>query len=180
MIYFPDFLVRFPAVALAAFFAVFFGATDFLAELVAKCSLHFGGKLTIRHFVSRFQFYGDATKFLGLDVLAELALGFTRTKDQTASLHLESKQLRHHSSLCGRSRPFALACPPQQSHCGVYVCFDLEPPADRTGCPISNAIFLISWPASVIRTTMACLWSIQTPAFVAIACAFLHLNRLFR
>lgn len=43
---------------------------------------HFGGKLTIRHYVSRFQFNGDATEFLGLDVLTELALGFTRTKDE--------------------------------------------------------------------------------------------------
>ena len=43
---------------------------------------HFGGKLTIRHFVGRFQFNDDATDFLGLDVLAELSLGFTGTKDQ--------------------------------------------------------------------------------------------------
>ncbi len=43
---------------------------------------HFGDKLTIRHFVSRLQFYREATKFLRLDVLAEFAFGFTRTKDQ--------------------------------------------------------------------------------------------------
>lgn len=43
---------------------------------------HSSGKLTIRHFVSRFQFYREATKFLRHDLLIELALRFTRTKDQ--------------------------------------------------------------------------------------------------
>ena len=43
---------------------------------------HFGRKLTIRHFVSRFQFDDAATKLLALDALAELSLGFTGTKDQ--------------------------------------------------------------------------------------------------
>jgi len=43
---------------------------------------HFGRQLTIRHFVGRCQFYGDAPKFLALEALTELALGFTRTKDQ--------------------------------------------------------------------------------------------------
>lgn len=43
---------------------------------------HFGRKLTIRHFVSRFQFYREAAKLLALDVLTELALGFTGAKDQ--------------------------------------------------------------------------------------------------
>ena len=55
---------------------------------------HFGRKLTIRHFVSRLQFYRKATNFLRFDVLAEFALGFTRTQDQqragtsNASKHL--------------------------------------------------------------------------------------------
>jgi len=43
---------------------------------------HFGRQLTIRHFVGRFQFDGDAMKLLALDALAEFTLGFTRTKDQ--------------------------------------------------------------------------------------------------
>jgi hypothetical protein len=43
---------------------------------------HFGSKLAIRHFVSRFHLYREATKFLRLDVPVEFALGFTRTKDQ--------------------------------------------------------------------------------------------------
>ena len=42
MIYIPGFFVRFPEVALAAFFvAFFFGATDLLAGAVVKCALTF-------------------------------------------------------------------------------------------------------------------------------------------
>ena len=37
-------------------------------------------------------------------------------------------------------------------------------------------IFWVSWPAFVIRTTMACLWSIHIPALVGMA--FVFLNRV--
>ena len=44
--------------------------------------VHLGCNLTICHFVRRFKFHREATEFLGLDMLIELAFGFTRTKDQ--------------------------------------------------------------------------------------------------
>jgi len=46
---------------------------------------HFGCNLTICHFVSRLQFHREATKFLGLNVLAELAFRFTWAKDQNCT-----------------------------------------------------------------------------------------------
>jgi hypothetical protein len=44
--------------------------------------VHFGRKLTIRHFVSRFQFCDSAAKLLALEALNELSLGLTWTHDQ--------------------------------------------------------------------------------------------------
>ena len=43
---------------------------------------YLGGNLSLRHFVSRFQFHREATNLLGDDAPTEFALGFTRTKDQ--------------------------------------------------------------------------------------------------
>ncbi len=43
---------------------------------------YFSCNLTICHFVGRFQFYNDATEFLALESLEELALGFPGAKDQ--------------------------------------------------------------------------------------------------
>ena len=55
---------------------------SFLDRARGEVLLHLGGQLTIRHFVSRFQFHDDATDLLGLHAFAELTLGFTRSKDQ--------------------------------------------------------------------------------------------------
>ena len=44
--------------------------------------VHLSRQLTIRHFVGRFLFNDAATKFLALEALDELSLGFTGTKDQ--------------------------------------------------------------------------------------------------
>lgn len=43
---------------------------------------YFGRELTISQLIGRFQFDGETAKSLALDVLAELAFGLSRAKDQ--------------------------------------------------------------------------------------------------
>ena len=148
---------------------------DLPAAAVAKCSTDFRGNLTICHLVVVSSSTRRPRSFLVL-MLTELALGFTGTEGSIASLPSDRGNDVIVVRLCGRLSTFRPSVSSATKSLGVYVLFDF----DATGrIRLSNIkCDLLDFLACLCDEDHdGLLWSIHTPALIAIGCAFLHQDR---